>query len=331
MVPHEGVGAAASEGSEPLPLALTYPNLGIRACFAGGYHRSYDGCSHIGEVLMLARNGWEDVLPTVLDALSRDRLAESELVDLLVEAGRASGVDLGLSCDAMDPLSFASCVARTRGGDLDASLGCLCGKLGLFVRSRLDGSGMIALDGDPCLFDRGVPDESLVDGLWSLADAAASAADAHAFGMVPNVMRREFANALQAVLDLGRPQASLSRLSGALYLLRPRTYLPLTGCADAYLRSPDGLGVDPDDLPETAADYLDLLQFMLGEMSESRLPFSNPLQLVHAAETGVPLARGLAPVDREELVERRLRPILERLYPRDQSRVDEECDRAIRG
>jgi len=129
-------------------------------------------------------------------AEAEEALAPGALLDLLVEAGRASGVDLGLSCDAMDPLSFASCVARTRGGDLDASLGCLCGRLGLFVRSRLDGSGMIALDGDPCLFDRGVPDESLVDGLWSLADAAASAADAHAFGMVPNVMRREFANAL---------------------------------------------------------------------------------------------------------------------------------------
>ena len=93
-----------------------------------------------------------------------------------------------------------------------------------------------------------------------------------------------------------------------------------------------------DELQETVFFFCELsflpgnlLQFMLGEMSESRLPFSNPLQLVHAAETGVPLARGLAPVDREELVERRLRPILERLYPRDQSRVDEECDRAIRG
>ena len=280
---------------------------------------------------MLARNGWEDVVPTMLDALPRDRLAESELVGLLAEVGRAGGVDLGLTCDAMDPLSFASCVARTRGGDLDAANECLCGRLGLFVRSGLDGSGMVALDGDPCLFDQGAPDDSLVDGLWSLADTAASAADAHAFGMVPNVERREFANALQAVLDLGCPQASLSRLSCALYLLRPRTYLPLFGCAGAYLRSPNGLGIDPGDLPETATDYLDLLQFILGEMSESRLPFSNPLQLVRAAEAGVPLARGLAPIDREELVERRLRPILERLYPRDQSRVDGECDRAIRG
>ena len=50
-------------------------------------------------------------------------------------------------------------------------------------------------------------------------------------------------------------------------------------------------------------------------------------QLAGAAQEGRTVREGLVSRDRADLIARRIRPALERLYPRDPERVDEECRR----
>lgn len=162
--------------------------------------------------------------------------------------------------------------------------------------------------------------------LSDLAQASQAAADMRAFEGMPNAYRRPFADALQHALE-GIPGLGIGGASTGLYLLCPCTYIPLSGRTRGFLVSPDGIGIAEEDLTTTARDYLDLLCFLHVEMAESRLPYEDASQLVRAVQEGRTLREGLASRDRSELIARRIRPALERLYPRDLARVDEECRR----
>ena len=165
--------------------------------------------------------------------------------------------------------------------------------------------------------------------LRDLAQKAQTASDMRSFEGMPNAYRRPFMDALQHALD-GVSGLGIEGAAAGLYLLCPHTYIPLSGRTRAFLVSPDGLGIEEQDLPTTARDYLDLLCFLHVEMAEARLPYVDAVQLVRAAQEGRTVRDGLASRDRADLIARRVRPALERLYPRDPARVDEECRRLER-
>ena len=62
-------------------------------------------------------------------------------------------------------------------------------------------------------------------------------------------------------------------------------------------------------------------------LTECSLPYVDASQLAGAAQEGRTVREGLVSRDRADLIARRIRPALERLYPRDPERVDEECRR----
>lgn len=168
------------------------------------------------------------------------------------------------------------------------------------------------------------PDASSL--LRDLAQKAQTASDMRAFEGMPNAYRRPFIDALQRAVD-GIPGLGVEGAAAGLYLLCPHACLPLSGRTREFLVSPDGLGIAEEDLPTTGRDYLDLLCFLHVEMAESRLPYVDASQLAGAAQEGRTVREGLVSRDRADLIARRIRPALERLYPRDPERVDEECRR----
>lgn len=275
--------------------------------------------------MYLQPDWWGEVTPRLVTGEGPETYRQLMLLLCgLVERGMALELP---EADTIDPLSFVSCLmAIEDDGARDQALASVQEAFGLWVCEELDYSGLLRPTGKPWLFEQAT-DEAL-ETLASLADKAAVAADTHAFGIMPNVQRLEFLDALESALSIGG--ANLVAISAALYLMRPDTYLPLEGYVNDFLTDTEGLGIAPVDLPTTARDYLELLIFLTKGMQGGSLPYQDVAQLVRAAEEGRTLAQGLTMRDRKALVNRAARPMLKRLYPQDPERVESEVARLLR-
>jgi hypothetical protein len=285
------------------------------------------------------RRPWEEFMGPLTSKLRELREAPSSCGALLSCAREAAGLPLtDADAEVRDPLTFLSELALVaQAGGADAAreaFSSVAEELGIrwHVPDAFD--GLFA----PCDSARSAMRDALASGrlepgrLWDLCDAACDIADAGGLKSSPfgGVARREFADALERAIQATTDAAeALAFLSTAFFLARPESFLAMDGPVRDLLLSTDGLGIEEDDLPASAMGYVGLVQFLAGEMELAHLPYEDFAQLSHAACLGLPLAAGLAPLDRERLVSRDIRPQLARIWPQDEARVEAECARLL--
>lgn len=285
------------------------------------------------------RRPWEEFMGPLTSKLRELRETPSSCGTLLSSAREAAGLPpLGADAEVHDPLTFLSELALiVQGSDPGAAHEAFASVAeGLSIRWHVPDSfdGLFA----PRAPARSVMRDALASGrlepgrLWDLCDAACDIADAGGLKSSPfgGLSRREFADGLERTIQAtSGAEEALAFLSTAFFLARPESFLAMDGPVRDLLLADDGLGIEEDDLPTSAMGYVGLVQFLEGEMELAHLPYEDFAQLSHAACLGLPLACGLAPLDRERLVSRGIRPQLARLWPRDEVRIEAECARML--
>lgn len=245
-------------------------------------------------------------------------------------AGAADAEDVARSLPDEQLLDPFSALGRIAGcADPVRALRALAEELGLSLAPQ--GADVMApLEGGPvfCAAGEGRADAAFSDALWDLFACAIDVAElGRLTGVATGRERTDFVDALDLVLAKKSPACTLSRIATVLSWCEPHSYLPLDAPTRALLTSRDGLGIDEEDLPGGAREYLALLSFLDDEMAAARLPYRDFLELHHAACEGRSLAEGLCDEDRADLLEREVAPLLRRLWPRDDERVQAELER----
>ena len=285
------------------------------------------------------RRPWEEFMGPLTSKLRELREDPSSCGALLAGAREAAGLPpTGTDAEVRDPLTFlAELALMALSGGSDAARAAFASVAeGVGIRWHVpDAFDGLFAPGGPA---RSVMCDALASGsleagqLWDLFDAACDIADEGGLKSSPfgGVARREFVDALERTIRATSDEKeALAFLSTAFFLARPESFLAMDGPVRDLLCAEDGLGMEEDDLPESAMDYVGLVQFLAGEMEVAHLPYEDFAQLSHAACLGLPLACGLAPLDRERLVSRAIRPQLARLWPRDEARIEAECARML--